>query len=256
LAALTLPSVALRACLLGTSAAVHVVALVTLGHGPAAPASEGVPAESVAVDELVPSVEDPGPGPTPEAPPRAPLAPRVARRHGYPGAPHHDPRLPHPHDAAPVDAPLAAAHDEPPATALPRPDLAPPDEPPARFSMVASTPRAGGPDPAWDRHAPPTGDSDAPLPESAVSRPARPVAAIEPAYPAAARADGIEADVRLVIVVSAEGAVSDARVEKRAGYGFDEAALVAVRAARFEPARSGGRAVAVRMRLGYSFRLE
>jgi TonB family protein len=79
---------------------------------------------------------------------------------------------------------------------------------------------------------------------------------IAPVYPTEARAQGVEADVVLAIVVTAAGTVSQARVEKRAGFGFDEAVLAAVRAARFTAAQREGRAVPVRMRLAYSFRLQ
>ena len=59
----------------------------------------------------------------------------------------------------------------------------------------------------------------------------------------------------LEIVVDAGGHVMDARVTKRAGFGFDDAALAAVRTYRFAPAQHEGRAVGVRMRWSVSFRL-
>jgi len=79
--------------------------------------------------------------------------------------------------------------------------------------------------------------------------------AVSPAYPAEARAQEIEANVVLALVVSSLGAVEDARVVKGAGFGFDEAARSSIRRARFVPARHQGQAVAVRMRWTVSFRL-
>ncbi len=57
-----------------------------------------------------------------------------------------------------------------------------------------------------------------------------------------ARASGVEADVALLIVVDASGAVASASVARPAGYGFDDAALHAIRAFRFSPAQQAGRA--------------
>ena len=76
-----------------------------------------------------------------------------------------------------------------------------------------------------------------------------------PVYPQEARAEGVEADVALQIVVDATGRVSDARVVRRAGYGFDDAALTAMRAYRFSPAQKDGHPVRVRMSWSVSFRL-
>lgn len=56
------------------------------------------------------------------------------------------------------------------------------------------------------------------------------------AWPAEALAAEREATVRLELVISDTGEVIDAKVTESAGEGFDEAALLAVRASRFEPA--------------------
>jgi protein TonB len=104
-------------------------------------------------------------------------------------------------------------------------------------------------------HSSGAGSDGSPLPESRVSVPARELRKVLPAYPAEARAQEIEATVVVEIVVDASGAVRDARVTRRAGYGFDESALAAVRATRFSPARLEGSAVAVRMRYNVVFRL-
>ena len=56
------------------------------------------------------------------------------------------------------------------------------------------------------------------------------------AYPPEALAEGIEAVVPLEIAVSEFGEVTDARVVEPVGNGFDESALLAIRAFRFSPA--------------------
>ncbi len=65
----------------------------------------------------------------------------------------------------------------------------------------------------------------------------------EPAYPADALRDRIAGTVGLEIVVGEGGEVVDAKVVQRAGHGFDEAALAAVKAWTFEPARQAGVAI-------------
>src|SRR5260370_17841832 len=84
---------------------------------------------------------------------------------------------------------------------------------------------------------PALGGDVSPLPEEIVSSPARLATLMSPAYPAEARAQEVEADVVLTIVVTSAGEVSDARIVHAAGFGFDEAALSAARAARFTPAQ-------------------
>jgi protein TonB len=75
-------------------------------------------------------------------------------------------------------------------------------------------------------------------------------------YPEAARRDGLEGDVRLELLVSERGEVTEVRVVEPAGHGFDEVAPVAARRIVFEPARRGGRAVAVRIQWTLKFRLD
>ncbi len=96
---------------------------------------------------------------------------------------------------------------------------------------------------------------DEPLTEQSVDSRARLVRGVAPAYPARARADRIEADVLLDLVVSSSGAVTDARVLHPCGHGLDEAAVAAARQFRFAPASKAGRSVPVRMRWTMEFRL-
>ncbi|MDB4998064.1 MAG: TonB family protein / TonB-dependent receptor [Myxococcaceae bacterium] len=90
---------------------------------------------------------------------------------------------------------------------------------------------------------------------STVQVAARLVQSMVAAYPVLARADEVEGDVGVEIVVDREGRVVDAHVTRAAGHGFDEAALTAVRAYRFSPAQREGRAVRVRMPWSVQFRL-
>ncbi len=66
---------------------------------------------------------------------------------------------------------------------------------------------------------------------------------IEPEYPELARRLGMEGRVVLRLYIDERGILTDVEVIKKAGYGFDEAALRAVRASRFRPAVRDGMAV-------------
>jgi TonB family protein len=90
---------------------------------------------------------------------------------------------------------------------------------------------------------------------NAVSTPAKLVSSVTAAYPPDARGDDVEGDVGLEIVVDVEGRVVEARVVTRAGHGFDESALSAIRRYRFSAAQREGRNVRVRMPWTVQFRL-
>lgn len=77
------------------------------------------------------------------------------------------------------------------------------------------------------------------------------------AYPAAARRLQIEGTVRLEVTVGRDGRVIRVRVLKGLGYGLDQAAVRALRLARFQPAvGSNGRPMRYTIRYRYTFRLE
>ncbi len=78
---------------------------------------------------------------------------------------------------------------------------------------------------------------------------------VQATYPPEALRMGTEADVGLSIDVGADGSVVDVHVVHSAGRGFDEAAVEAVRAFVFSPARRGAEAIASRTLYRYSFRL-
>ncbi|MBI2896833.1 MAG: TonB-dependent receptor [Deltaproteobacteria bacterium] len=75
-------------------------------------------------------------------------------------------------------------------------------------------------------------------------------------YPREAESLGLEAEVVLRLDVDATGAVTAVEVVEPAGNGFDEAALAACRAFRFDPARRGGAPIASRILYRYRFTLE
>lgn len=77
--------------------------------------------------------------------------------------------------------------------------------------------------------------------------------AVDATYPSAALDARLEATVVLELTVDAEGRVTAASVVEPAGHGFDEAAVEAVRRARFEPARRRGVPVAARIRFPHRF---
>jgi TonB family protein len=80
------------------------------------------------------------------------------------------------------------------------------------------------------------------------------IAPATPEYPEAAKARGLSGEVVLELDVSELGTVTDARVVKAAGDGFDEAALAAGRQLRFSPAEIDGKPAAVT--LEYRFRFD
>jgi protein TonB len=64
-----------------------------------------------------------------------------------------------------------------------------------------------------------------------------------PAYSDAARAAGIEGKVRVQLTIDASGAVTDAKVIEGLGSGLDEAAVEALKGAKFAPATECGKPV-------------
>lgn len=265
------------------SAAVHLSVFAAIAGGGAAsargPARDSI--EALALFEA-PPVEPAPPAavPTPPAPapadapvrPHAAAAPHATgehHTHTYPAPPGHDdvphsPELAHTHDApAPAASTPGAAGGGPAEAATGAPAEAPAAP---RFTMklgtvahslpAAAAPGAGSASGSGESGGAAAGAAEATVPEAQVSSPARVVAASPPAYPPAARAAQVEADVGLELVVDASGRVAEARVVRPAGYGFSESALAAVRAYRFSPAQRAGAPVRVRMRWTVQFRLD
>ncbi len=99
---------------------------------------------------------------------------------------------------------------------------------------------------ARDAHA----QSDQPAEATSVSPP-RLVTDSPAKYPAVASRETVRVD--LVLDIDANGAVTNAVVERSGGAGFDEAALAAARGLKFDPAMRAARPVAARIRFAYTF---
>ena len=228
------------------SAIVHATAFaVAPGHG------REIGLESVdPTIEVIADVPAPAATPTVTEPPE-PDARARSHTHPYPVPPSHDWA---PHDPALVHLPaLAAAPETAAATSV---LTAPPSDPVPRFAIVVgAAPHASGDAVAAHERGEAPGDAD-PIAAERATTPARLLTFASPAYPAEARAQGIEARVVLEIVVDTAGRVKSTRVARSAGPGFDDAALVAIRSYRFAPAKLDGRAVSVRMPWSVEFQLQ
>lgn len=75
------------------------------------------------------------------------------------------------------------------------------------------------------------------------------------AYPEAARQRGLDGNVGLEILIDEEGRVTNARVTRPGGNGFDEVALKFIRRHRFRPATKNGQPVTVWIPWLYKFRI-
>jgi protein TonB len=236
------------------------MAAVAAGHAPAPNLTNAAIDVEILEAPTAPAPELPvdpmtAPAPTPRA---APAVAAPTHVHPYPTPPSHDHT---PHDPSLVHAPFAPpvpaheehdhAHDEPAPAA---PALAAPAATPT-FTITMGSAQAyrGG---ATSANGTGEKPSDEPIPEALVSSPAQPLYAFKPPYPGAARAEGVEATVTVEIIIEVDGSVREAHVVRKAGFGFDEAALTAVRQFRFTPARKDGRAVRERKRSTFEFRLQ
>ncbi len=75
-------------------------------------------------------------------------------------------------------------------------------------------------------------------------------------YPEAARREGVEADVRVELLLDDTGKVRGVRIVEGGGAGFDDAVQRLARLLAFSPGTRGGRAVAVRYSWTFKFRLD
>lgn len=182
-----------------------------------------------------------------------------------------------------VEAPPPPPPPEPAAPPPPRPRAEPPLEapaPPAAPPPMLGASMQGGV--GLGGVAIPAGEATAPPPEPRVTRAAartleapaeqapraasgegcteevtrpRPISMPQPAYTEAARAASIEGRVRVRVEVDATGAVASVTVLEGLGHGLDEAALEAVRGARFEAATRCGDAVSAAFTISVRFTL-
>ncbi len=85
--------------------------------------------------------------------------------------------------------------------------------------------------------------------------PVRILAKPEPVYTAEARALRLEGDVAVEALFTADGRIEEIRVVRGLGHGLDEAAVAAVQAIEFEPARRAGSPENARLRLTVRFQI-
>jgi TonB family protein len=239
--ALRIASLAKPLSVLGLSAALHAAVLFTAVGHPAPPqgASNVVGVEGLTV--LEPPLD------LPEAAQNVSSA--TGRATKWPMHVHSD-RLPRSRETARLGL------RQPPAADAARPVTIAPDDAPrfatAMGKRAGEAPAAVLPGGVVPREP----GQDAPVAEEAVDTQARPLNELAPAYPVAARAEGVEGEVQLELVVGVSGAVEKARVVGAAGHGLDEAALAAAQKFRFFPATIAGKPVRVRMGYSIEFRLQ
>ncbi len=240
-------SIAARVAALAASAVVHATAfVVTSGHA----GERSMESVERTVDVLV-DVPDDEPAPMSAPPSPEPRPPDVRpRSHPYPHpmTPGHDGT---PHDPAPLPVPEVPAAEAAEARVI----TAAPDLPVARFTIVVSGPPHVSEGAIAAERGREPGDPD-PIAAERATTPARMLTGASPEYPREARAQGIEANVILEIVVDTAGRVRSARVARSAAAGFDGAALTAIRSYRFAPATLHGQPVSVRMRWSVEFQLQ
>jgi protein TonB len=79
----------------------------------------------------------------------------------------------------------------------------------------------------------------------------------QPVYPAASRREEEEGTVGLLIVVDADGRVTDARVDKSSGFArLDDAARIAFSKCQFKPGTLDGKPEPSTVRRNYRWKLE
>jgi protein TonB len=267
---------------LHASLAVGLVATAS-GHARGAVASSAaeLTVDVEALDVIAPApVVAISPPPSPAPAQVAKDEPVPTHTHPYPVDPSHDAHPHDPslhHDEAPPDHDHDHDHDEPPhasadsapaepaaaasalvlpsGAALPKFDLSSGSGAPTGVRVAATGTGTGAAASGAGTGTSPGGADDVVHAATSVQVAARLVQSVVAAYPVHARADEAEGAVGVELVVDREGRVVEARVTRAAGHGFDEAALVAVRAYRFSPAQREGRAVRVRMPWSVQFRL-
>ena len=159
---------------------------------------------------------------------------------------------------------VASSPPAPPPEPEPPRELPPPEaEPPPPEQAEIDDPAFAEPETAR-RPLPEATAVEEPMPAAAVAprqakvdAPPRPRRAIRPDYPAEARRRGIEGETVLELKVAASGKVEGVEVVESSGHPvLDAAAVRAVKAAEFVPAKAGGEAVESPARIRLVFRLK
>ena len=183
------------------------------------------------------------------------------------------PQPPPPPETHASEPPPIELPPDPQATVIPRPaeprptDLRPPLPTPPEPEPQPKTQPAPSPEPDSHKEVPPPEPQQpsaaapaAPAPSQArvaVDKPPAPRRRIKPEYPKGARQRGEEGDVTLELDVSANGMVDGVRVVASCGFAeLEQAAIQAVKRARFTPARRGSANVPSTARLTLTFRLK
>ena len=189
-------------------------------------------------------------------------AARPASAAAEPAAPVPETRPPEP---APPPEPeiLKELPPDPAAVRIPEPvEERPPMETPPKKEMPPKADEPPTEAESEERPRPPAeaaiaSAESAPAPRQArVDAPPRTRQAIRPKYPPGAQERGEQGDVTLEFVVTAEGTVGEVRVVQSSGFReLDDAAVGAVKKARFVPAKRGRRAVESTARLKLTYRL-
>jgi TonB family protein len=86
-----------------------------------------------------------------------------------------------------------------------------------------------------------------PPPAPKLTKPPALIKNVDPVYPPDAAAQGLTAEVTLLIDIDADGHVSNVQVSKPAGHGFDEAAVAAANELEFSPAEVDGKPAKIRI---------
>ena len=81
-----------------------------------------------------------------------------------------------------------------------------------------------------------------------------PFKSLRPIYTAEAAKDATEAKVDVLVEIDEKGLVTNAEIERWAGFGLDEETLATVKKMQFRSALRDGRALAVKFLLRYNFR--
>ncbi|HHO50593.1 MAG TPA: TonB family protein [Deltaproteobacteria bacterium] len=118
------------------------------------------------------------------------------------------------------------------------------------MALDASAQQPPAPEPTADPEAPLEDEGELPIVEGPAI-----VEYVEAPYPEEAKAQGLEAIVKLRIELTGEGEVDGIEVLEPAGHGFDEAAVDAVLAMTFSPARTAEGPVSVVFDFEYGFEL-
>ena len=80
--------------------------------------------------------------------------------------------------------------------------------------------------------------------------------AVKPTYPKNARRAEKEGKVFLKAVITVEGIAKDITAETNLGFGFEEAAIAALKKFKFTPAMENGKAIEYAVRIPFEFKLE